>query len=326
MTFEIYKVIGGLPANLEPNAIYIVRIGTGFDLYVTDATGVNAHKVNGLSDLMAMFLQADAPPRPDPGQVVLYSRKRGGYSFFEMLREKGRPLAFQPHLGLNRVGSWQPTGGGISNIGLNSASMGTVSSPGSGSSSLASSALKARVTSAATTPQAAEYRASHTNLWRGNAPNLGGFLTILRFSLVTLVAGANGFFGLTSTGNVVNPMDLASWSGQFIGLGFKEGTHSNWQIARRGNTGGTVFTDLGPDWPITDTTAVITLYLYSEPNGDRIYVQVVNETTGLTVDHEFTDSIPIPSIFLAPRTHLDNGPTAAAVAFDLYGGYVESDY
>lgn len=325
MAFRVYKEVVNLPSTLEPDAVYFIRVGNGFDLYVSDATGTAAHKVNS-GDLMSLNVLSDTPARPTAGHAALYPRRRAGYDFLDMLRDKGRALTIQPHIGLNRVVSWQPNGAGVGNIGLNPASAGTVSTPGSNPASLASSLLRARLTSAATATQAAEYRASHTNFWRGNAPNLGGFLAILRFSLVTLVAGTNGFFGFTSTGNVVNPLDLTSWSGQFIGLGFKEGTHSNWQIARRSNTGGAVFTDLGPDWPINDLNAVITLYLYCEPNGDRIYVRVVNETTGLMVDHEITDSIPIPSIFLAPRTHLDNGPTAAAVAFDLYGGYVESDY
>jgi len=40
------KVIGNLPAQLEPDTVYAVRTGTGFDLYISDATGSVAHGLN----------------------------------------------------------------------------------------------------------------------------------------------------------------------------------------------------------------------------------------------------------------------------------------
>ena len=44
--FKIYKLVGSLPAQLEPNAVYAVRTGLGFDFYISDSTGSIAHKVN----------------------------------------------------------------------------------------------------------------------------------------------------------------------------------------------------------------------------------------------------------------------------------------
>ena len=35
-----------MPSELEPNTIYFVRVGTGFDLYVTDMTGRIANTLN----------------------------------------------------------------------------------------------------------------------------------------------------------------------------------------------------------------------------------------------------------------------------------------
>ena len=45
--FKIHKVVYALPSPMEADAVYCVRAGTGFDLYVTDSTGSVAHKVNG---------------------------------------------------------------------------------------------------------------------------------------------------------------------------------------------------------------------------------------------------------------------------------------
>lgn len=44
--FTVHKVIGSLPAILQADAIYIVRTGAGFSLYVTETTGTVAHSLN----------------------------------------------------------------------------------------------------------------------------------------------------------------------------------------------------------------------------------------------------------------------------------------
>lgn len=38
--FRVYKEVSALPGNLQPNAMYAVRVGAGFDLYITNAAGV----------------------------------------------------------------------------------------------------------------------------------------------------------------------------------------------------------------------------------------------------------------------------------------------
>lgn len=50
-----HKIIGQLPAKLEPNAEYFVRAATGFDLYVADSTGQVAHKINTNDDMMSFL-------------------------------------------------------------------------------------------------------------------------------------------------------------------------------------------------------------------------------------------------------------------------------
>jgi len=42
----IDKVVSALPSTLEPNTVYAVRVGQGFDLYFTDSSGVTAHFLN----------------------------------------------------------------------------------------------------------------------------------------------------------------------------------------------------------------------------------------------------------------------------------------
>lgn len=44
---KVYKEIASLPATLQPDAIYLVRVGAGYDMYVTDTTGSIAYSSNG---------------------------------------------------------------------------------------------------------------------------------------------------------------------------------------------------------------------------------------------------------------------------------------
>jgi hypothetical protein len=46
VVFHPQKVTGGLPATLTPNAIYFVRVGAGFTIYASDATGSVAYPIN----------------------------------------------------------------------------------------------------------------------------------------------------------------------------------------------------------------------------------------------------------------------------------------
>jgi hypothetical protein len=45
-TLRFQKVVGSLPGTLDPDTLYLVRTGAGFDLYVSDATGSIAYPVN----------------------------------------------------------------------------------------------------------------------------------------------------------------------------------------------------------------------------------------------------------------------------------------
>lgn len=44
--FNVEKVVSALPDPLSPNTLYYVRVGAGFDLYLSDSTGTIAHKLN----------------------------------------------------------------------------------------------------------------------------------------------------------------------------------------------------------------------------------------------------------------------------------------
>jgi hypothetical protein len=45
-TFKARKVLSSLPSTLEADTVYAVRVGAGFDLFITDSTGLIAHQIN----------------------------------------------------------------------------------------------------------------------------------------------------------------------------------------------------------------------------------------------------------------------------------------
>lgn len=69
-----HKVVAALPDPLEPDALYAVRVGAGFDLYVSDATGAIAHRLNGTGPEIVLTQAAyDALDPPDPGATYYIS-------------------------------------------------------------------------------------------------------------------------------------------------------------------------------------------------------------------------------------------------------------
>ncbi|MDF3932161.1 hypothetical protein [Pseudomonas citronellolis] len=51
-----HKVVATLPSTLEANSIYLVRVGTGFDQYVTNSTGqIVAYPMNHPASLPVLL-------------------------------------------------------------------------------------------------------------------------------------------------------------------------------------------------------------------------------------------------------------------------------
>lgn len=66
-TFKFAKVVSSLPGTLDADTIYAVRVGEGFDLYVSDSTGSAAHQVNRRNPKITV--SSTAPSSPDVGDV-----------------------------------------------------------------------------------------------------------------------------------------------------------------------------------------------------------------------------------------------------------------
>lgn len=74
------------------------------------------------------------------------------------------------------------------------------------------------------------------------------------------------------------------------------------------------------------TGGLLTLFIAAPPNGSSVWVRVVDEVAGAVLEQEITADLPANTQFLSPRNFMNNGATAAAVAYDCSRVYVESDY
>jgi hypothetical protein len=267
-----------------------------------------------------------APTPPPTGKAAVYARNRAGAPWIDVMRPSGRDFPLQPHFGVNRIANWSPSvTTTITTEGLPITSVGTVSHPTLAATNLAASMRRWRLTSAAVVDSAAEQRSAGWACWRGNAAGLGGWTFVTRISLTTLQATGMGFFGLYgSTAALATTLALAA-AINCIGIGFQRGTHTRWQLVANDGTGAPTLTDMGASFAIA-TGGVLTLFIAAPPNGSSVWVRVVDEVSGAVFEQEITTDLPANTQFLSPRLFMNNGATAAAVAYDCSGVYVETDY
>ena len=267
-----------------------------------------------------------APSPPPSGKAAVYARNRAGAPWIDVMRPSGRDFPLQPHFRVNRIANWSPSfTTTITTEGLPITSVGTVSHPTLAATNLAASMRRWRLTSAVVVDSAAEQRSSGWACWRGNAAGLGGWTFVTRISLTTLQATGMGFFGLYgSTAALATTLTLATVI-NCIGIGFQRGTHTRWQLVANDGTGAPTLTDMGASFAIA-TGGVLTLFIAAPPNGSSVWVRVVDEVSGAVFEQEITADLPANTQFLSPRLFMNNGATAAAVAYDCSGVYVETDY
>jgi hypothetical protein len=267
-----------------------------------------------------------APSAPPSGKATVYARNRAGAPWIDVMRPSGRDFPLQPHFGVNRIANWSPSvTTTITTEGLPITSVGTVSHPTLAATNLAASMRRWRLTSAAVVDSVADQRSSGWACWRGNAAGLGGWTFVTRISLTTLQATGMGFFGLYgSTAALATTLALAA-AVNCIGIGFQRGTHTRWQLVANDGTGAPTLTDMGASFAIA-TGGVMTLYIAAPPNGSSVWVRVVDEVSGAVFEQEITADLPANTQFLSPRLFMNNGATAAAVAYDCAGVYLETDF
>lgn len=268
-----------------------------------------------------------APEPPPSGKLAIYARDRAGAGWLDVQRPSGRFFPLQPHFGVNRIATWAPSSGSTVNTnGMPRTAVGTVATPTLTTANLSNSMRRWRVTSAAAVDAAAEERSAGWVCWRGNADGLGGWSYVNRLSLTTLQATGMGFFGLYGATSALAPTMTLAAVVNCVGIGFQRGTNTNWQLVHNDGSGAPALVDLGSAFPVASLTNVLTLYIAAAPNGSEIGVRVVEEVSGAAEEFTITSDMPAATQMLSPRNYMNTGSTAAAVAYDCSGVYVETDF
>jgi hypothetical protein len=291
---------------------------------------IRIDRTSGRVELPEPLVMSALPAAPDPppaGKLAVYARDRAGAGWLDVQRPSGRFFPLQPHFGVNRIATWAPsTSTTVNTNGMPRTAVGTVATPTLTTTNLSTSMRRWRVTSAATVDAVAEERSAGWVCWRGNAAGLGGWSYVNRLSLTTLQATGMGFFGLYgSTAALATTLTLAAVL-NCIGIGFQRGTHTNWQLVHNDGAGAPTLIDLGASFPVNSMTNVLTLYIAAAPNVSDIGVRVVEEVGGAALEFTITSDMPAATQLLSPRNYMNTGTTAAAVAYDCSGVYVETDY
>ena len=133
------------------------------------------------------------------------------------------------------------------------------------------------------------------------------------------------FFGLYgSTAALATTLTLSAVV-SCIGIGFQRGTHTRWQLVTNDASGAPTLDGHGRILRPRDGRGADALH---RGGAERrlVWVRVVDEVSGAVFEQEITSDLPAANQFLAPRLFINNGATAAAVAFDCSGVYLETDF
>ena len=103
------------------------------------------------------------------------------------------------------------------------------------------------------------------------------------------------------------------------------GTHTRWQLVSNDASGPPTLVDMGASFTIAPG-GVLTLFIAASPNAGSVWVRVVDEVRPQSTSRRSPPTCRPAISFLAPRLFMNNGATAAAVAFDCSGLYLETDY
>jgi Major tropism determinant N-terminal domain len=308
------------------------KIGDG----VTAWNALTARELTGVFD-GATFntLGTSDPSTPAAGTAAVYVGEVAGRQMLKIKGPSGLATSLQPMLARNKVGIWAPPGNAATLPGVTGftayTAVGTATARNVATGSLFTRMRRLGFVSAATAAALASIRVPVAQVTLGGVSG-GGFLTVIRFGIsdAAAVAGARMFMGMSSnTGAPTNvePSTLTNAIG--IGHGAADAT---FKLFYGGSAAQTPI-DLGANFPCdTRSTDMYELALFAPPDsGNTVKYEVTRLNTGHVAAGTLTGAagvaLPANTTLLSHRWgYRTNNATALAVAFDVAGDYVETDY
>ena len=196
---------------------------------------------------------------------------------------------------------------------------GTTAHQALSTASLRQSLLRWSGTSAATA--GASYDSvseGHSRITRSDAGWLGGFTYTMRFSVASTVATQRLMMGLAQYTSAWGGVGIDPYTRvNAIFLGCDAAADSNYHIVH--NTSSGLPTKVNTGIAINNTNAVFDFVLSNAPGSGDVSWSLRDINSGASASGVLTTNLPPAGTYLAPRIHINNGGTAAAVRVECFG-------
>jgi hypothetical protein len=259
----------------------------------------------------------------------MFARGRARRTIPAFMGSSGVDVSIQPALFGNSVFMWSPsaTTGVSANFGTswtirNSGTGAAQAHPTRASTNARTSMNRATFGTGTTATGTSGIQSTQPVAWRGNAANLGGFFYFSRFAIETYRADLQLFNGLSARN--ANLAGEPSAQSNSIGL-CKDSTDTQWFFMSR-NASAVTKIPLTISLPL-DTTTIIDFTMFAAPNGNSVFIRVVDPVTGVLYadDLEITATLPVNTVFLFAHHSIRSTTGTTAALLCLNRIYVETD-
>jgi len=285
-----------------------------------------------LNDYWEVIAGASPPSSPAAGRIRHFLKNVGGRLMPAFKGPLGLDATLQPHMGLNRVASWQAAGNSTTITATGAAALtaiGTATAANVANTNVHTvmRRLEYLVTVAATTAVAG-YRYTGA-LWnRGGLSGYQGFHYVCQWGPATGVTtatnrGFNGLRNLTAAPTDVEPSSLVN----LIGMGW-DAADTNIQMMHNDASGTATKIDLGASFPVpsADRTKAYELVMFASPaDTSQVQYRVTDLGTLAVASGSITTDLPTTATFLAPQGWMSVGGTSSVIGIALGQLYIETD-
>lgn len=288
-----------------------------------------------LNRLIGLFFAAVATPAaPAAGSLRLFARSVGGRILPATMGPSGLDSPLNPHIGLNKIMHFSPTGNGTGITTIGAAALNVTGTATAKNWATTNRYTKMRgieyLVTVAATAAIAGWRGAAAMLSVGsNAAGDGGFHYICRWGPSTGVATATtrAFVGLVNSTAAPTDAEPSIRANQ-VGMGW-DAADTNIQFMHNDATGASTKIDLGPSFPVptTDRAEVYEIAMFSPPGTTQsVSYRVTNLVTGAEASGTVTTDLPSTTTAMNPNAQMSVGGTSSVIGICLFGLYIETDY
>lgn len=311
------------PAGADTQIQYNNAGAFGASSNLTWDNAINTFFIGG-TDADVIIQSTTNPPAASPvDSLRCYSQAIANFDLLHTVNEFNEQFPLSPHFASRHIGVILPNQTSTAtNLGMPYTSHGTFSGAVPATTNTKTHSRRAINTSGNGAGSFCGLRTPIAQVWRGDAPDRGGFFLNIRTALETIKTGIRAFHGLSDRVAAPTNVDpLTSTVNNRVGMAINTNT-GNWNLIHGANGSAPTVIALGANFPV-DTTTVYDMYLYAPPNSATIYYHIVNLATNNKASGTLSTNLPANNVFLGVQYWLCNN-TAGIVALSMNRIYLES--